>query len=144
MRILAVDDDKVSRMVFGAYLSNVIDKRGMGYSFEMAESGMEALRKCVAERFDLIFMDVMMPEMDGLEAVKAIGQIYKSRGWKEAFIVMVTACENKRMEARDTGAVGYLLKPVRQCQVLDWIQLAMFGGKNGENVGEPGNIGRQG
>jgi CheY-like chemotaxis protein len=75
----------------------------------------------VAERFDLIFMDIMMPEMDGLDAVRGIREIYKRNGWKEALIVMVTACEDKVLDARDAGAVGYLLKPVRQCQVLDWI-----------------------
>ena len=143
MRILAVDDDRINRMVFEAYLMKVVENHGLEYSFEMAESGIEALQKCVAGRFDLIFMDIMMPGMDGIDAVKVIREIYKNRKWEEAMIVMVTACENKRMDARDAGAVGYLLKPVRQCQVLDWIQLAMLGGKNGENMGEPGNIGLQ-
>ena len=69
MRVMAVDDDNVNRMVFGGFLRKLREDRRMEFEYDMASSGMEALQLCVEKRYDLIFMDIMMPEMNGVEYV---------------------------------------------------------------------------
>lgn len=144
MRILAVDDDTVNRLVMGGFLRRM--KETYACDYDLAGNGMEAVRMCVKQKYDLIFMDVMMPEMDGIEAVKCIRQVYERNGWEHATIVMVTACDDidTRKNSRDAGAIGYLNKPVKSHELVDWVQLAIFGRKSGsdeDNVGKSGDIG---
>lgn len=140
MRILAVDDDRINCLVMGGFLQHIV---GGEDSYRVVSSGMEALRLVAESRFDVVFMDVMMPEMDGIECVRALREIYKRKGWEEALIVMVTACSDGEtaLRSRDAGAVGYMMKPIKKNQLVDWLQLAKIGGKNGESMGKSGDIG---
>ena len=140
MRVVAVDDDTVNRMVFGGFLRKLREERKLEFEYDTASNGMEALQLCVENQYDLVFMDIMMPEMNGVECVGAIRQIYKKNGWKEPLCVMVTACDKSEMamKARDAGAVGYLMKPVERSEIIDWIQMAIMGGAS---MGKPGDLG---
>ena len=63
-RILVADDSPDNRLLIAAYLRNE------PYQVDFAEDGKEAVEKFTANRYDMVFMDVQMPEMDGLTATR--------------------------------------------------------------------------
>ncbi|RJR41736.1 MAG: sigma-54-dependent Fis family transcriptional regulator [Deltaproteobacteria bacterium] len=102
VRILIVDDELSIRESLRGWL-----KRG-GYQVETAAGGPEALAKNAENRFDIIFVDVKMPEIDGLTLLKKLKETDA-----DAIIVMMTAHGDIRdaVEAMKLGAYDYLLKP---------------------------------
>ncbi|MEO7743323.1 MAG: response regulator, partial [Usitatibacter sp.] len=118
-RVLIVDDD--IRNIFA--LSSVLEDYGM--EIRTADNGRDAI--AIAERgeLDVILMDIMMPEMDGLETTK---EIRKMPNCKEVPIVAVTAKAMKgdRERCIEAGAWDYLSKPVDRDQLLTvlkaWLQ----------------------
>jgi two-component system chemotaxis response regulator CheY len=102
-RVLVVDDSSFQRTVVRDALADrfeVVDE---------AEDGAEAVELFEAYEPDAVSMDVVMPEMTGIEATAAI----KER-WPDAVIVMCTSVDQqeKMMEAVKAGADGYVTKPV--------------------------------
>lgn len=69
MRILVVDDEELIRDVVCEYAQNE------GYKCDQAENGIEAIKKVETNKYDCIIMDIMMPNMDGLTAIKEIKEI---------------------------------------------------------------------
>jgi len=118
-RVLIVDDD--IRNIFA--LSSVLEDYGM--EIKTADTGRDAI--AIAERgeLDIVLMDIMMPEMDGLETTR---EIRKIPGCKELPIVAVTAKAMKgdRERCIEAGAWDYLSKPVDRDQLLTvlkaWLQ----------------------
>jgi CheY-like chemotaxis protein len=106
LRILSADDNEMSQLV----LSSVLMK--MGYKCDVAKNGTEAVAKAVEEKYDLIFMDMFMPEMDGLEATKRIREFYLQS--PRPIIVAITA--NALDEAnnyRKAGINSFIVKPIK-------------------------------
>ena len=105
-RILIVDDSKVNLGVAKGLLEEY------GINADIAESGMEALKKVGRKHYDVIFMDHMMPEMDGIETTKNIRM--KGNWCEEVPIVALTA--NTTDEARQLfkmeGMQDFLAKPI--------------------------------
>jgi PAS domain S-box-containing protein len=105
--LLAEDDPMVSEVI-----RNLLDQRG--WQIETAATGSEALTKWRNKRFDLILMDLHMPEMNGLEAARKIRELEKDAGGHTC-IVGLTA--DARRETRNTFLLanldGFLTKPVR-------------------------------
>ncbi|MBQ5917786.1 MAG: response regulator, partial [Lachnospiraceae bacterium] len=105
-RVLIVDDSKVNLGVAKGLLEEY------GINADIAESGMEALKKVGRKHYDLIFMDHMMPEMDGIETMKNIR--LKGNWCEEVPIVALTA--NTTDEARQLfkmeGMQDFLAKPI--------------------------------
>jgi hypothetical protein len=66
IKILVVEDDKTNQLVATKLL------QGLGFPVDLASDGIKAVGACSATRYDVVFMDVMMPEMDGLTATKLI------------------------------------------------------------------------
>lgn len=101
-RILIVDDEKECIDVLQQYLSR------KGYTVITALSGKEAVAKVAAERPAVILLDIRMPDMDGITALKKIRETAP-----EAIVIMTTALgqESVVSEAVKQGAVSYLLKP---------------------------------
>ena len=107
VRALVVDDEPmnlmVARSVFGRY-EMIIDT---------ANSGFEAIEKCGSQDYDLVFMDHMMPKMDGVEAMKRIRSL-SDRARKELPIIALTA--NAVSSAKEMflseGFDGFVAKPV--------------------------------
>jgi len=101
-RILVVDDEKECIELLRRYLTN------KGYTVLTALSGKEAVAKVAAERPALVLLDIRMPDMDGITALKKIREIAP-----EAIVIMTTALDQESVvcEAIKQGAASYLLKP---------------------------------
>lgn len=101
MRILIVDDEELIRTVIKEYASLE------GYETDEAGNGLEAVEKCKNENYDLIIMDIMMPKLDGYQAVK---EIHKD---KNTPILMLSARgeEYDKLLGFDLGIDDYVIKP---------------------------------
>jgi CheY-like chemotaxis protein len=109
LRILVAEDSKVSQMVILQY----IKKRN--WEAVIVENGKEVL-KCLEEdnNYDLIFMDIQMPEMDGYEAAKLIRESEKNSGRHIPIIALTAnATEDDRIKCLECGMDDFLPKPVR-------------------------------
>jgi CheY-like chemotaxis protein len=86
----------------------------------LAENGKEGVEAFRNGNFDIVFMDVSMPVMDGLAATRAIREIERERGAEPAPIVALTAHAMAGDEQRcvEAGCTRYLIKPVRRKDVL--------------------------
>ena len=123
-RILIVEDDV--RNVFA--LSSILEPRGA--IVEIARNGLEAIRALEesaadpARKVDLVLMDVMMPEMDGLTATR---EIRKRPEWKKLPIIVLTAKAMKDDQALclDAGANDYMAKPLDVEKILSLIRVWM-------------------
>jgi DNA-binding response OmpR family regulator len=109
MKVLLVDDDDTLRQALGDYLES------KGIDIRLAASGPEALEALGRENYDLMVLDVMMPQMDGLEVLKRIGVDYPSLS-----VIMLTAVgdEPDRILGLELGADDYLVKPVSPRELL--------------------------
>jgi CheY-like chemotaxis protein len=104
-RILVVDDSKTARMASEMVL------KGNDYEVLLASDGREAVEKAVAERPDLILMDLVMPTMDGLAALRTIRSIESVGG--VPVIVVSTRSEPDYLEkSYELGCNDYITKPV--------------------------------
>jgi signal transduction histidine kinase/HPt (histidine-containing phosphotransfer) domain-containing protein len=114
-RMLLVDDIAMNRDVIGAFL------RAGGHTVLLAESGREAVRLAFEQTFDLILMDVRMPEMDGLEATRRIRALPAPRG--QVPILALTACSfsDQVRQCRDAGMNGCITKPVDYATLMQTI-----------------------
>jgi two-component system, NarL family, sensor histidine kinase BarA len=103
----------------------------MGAHVSIANSGYEAVEKAAEQTFDLIFMDVQMPGMDGRQATEAIRQQENERNQGPVPIVALTAhaLANEKRALLQSGLDDYLTKPISERQlaqvVLKWTGLAL-------------------
>lgn len=102
-KILVVEDHHDSREALSALL------RAFGYEVIEATNGREAILRAADDRPSLILMDVMMPELDGFNAARAIHAI---PGLERTPIIAVTAIDNGEHLARQAGMSDYVCKPV--------------------------------
>ena len=90
----------------------------------VARNGREAVAASEAEPFDLILMDVQMPEMDGLEATAAIRQREQTTGARTPIVAMTAyALKGDRERCLEAGMDGYVAKPIRAQELLNAIEL---------------------
>lgn len=110
-RILIVDDAKFMRIT----LTNILKKANHEIVGE-AENGREAVALYRELKPDLVTMDITMPEMSGLDAVKEIKKDYK-----DAKIIMCSAMGQQKMvvDAIEAGAKDFIVKPFDDSQVVD-------------------------
>lgn len=120
-RILVVDDAAFMRMM----IKNILVKNGYEVAGE-AENGKQAVGLYAETKPDLVTMDITMPEMDGLEAVKAIRSTDPS-----ATIIMCSAMgqQSMVMEAIQAGAKDFIVKPFQQERLLQAVERALSRGK---------------
>ncbi len=118
--VLIVDDNDLNRKLF----ENLI---GQLFSFESAKNGLEAVSLATEKHFDLILMDIQMPQMDGITAMKKIRQ--KST---RCPILAVTAYaeESDRAGFLEQGFDDFITKPIRPKEFLQLIQAHLTGGES--------------
>ncbi len=108
--ILLVEDNKINQRIATLHLEK------MGYKIELAENGMEAFEKYQTGDYNLIFMDIMMPVMDGFEATKTIREYEKLNNVeKPIHIIAMTANAMKgdRESCLEVGMNDYISKPFK-------------------------------
>ena len=117
VRVLVVDDAAFMRMM----VKDILSKNGYEVVGE-AENGMKAVEKFAELRPDLVTMDITMPEMDGISAVKSIRKIDP-----KAKIVMCSAMGQQAMviEAIQAGARDFIVKPFQADRVLEAVRKAV-------------------
>lgn len=105
LNILLVEDNPINQKVAQRIL------RKIGYEIDTAENGLVALKKVKEKKYDIIFMDIQMPEMDGLEATENILKEFKDKAPK---IIAMTAAVMKgdKEKCLKAGMVDYIPKPV--------------------------------
>ena len=106
-KLLIVDDEAHIRMLLEQTLEELEDE---GVTFFTAENGEEALEIIQAEKPQLVFLDVMMPKMNGMEVCR---RVKKELALDKVFIVLLTAKgqELDRLKGQEVGADVYMTKP---------------------------------
>lgn len=106
LRILLAEDNDLNLQLMALMLEQ------LGYDFEVAKNGKEALRMVINSEFDIVLMDVQMPVMNGLEAAIRIRELGEKG---EVFIVGLSAnvFDEDQKKATEAGMDDYLTKPIR-------------------------------
>jgi signal transduction histidine kinase/CheY-like chemotaxis protein len=114
LRILLAEDNQVNQMVAVRMLS------GAGHQVTVAANGLQALERLAAEPFDLVLMDVQMPEMGGLEATRRRREIERRSGERHLPVVglSASALHEDRQACLDSGMDDFIAKPVRRQELL--------------------------
>jgi DNA-binding NtrC family response regulator len=109
-KVLVVDDDTV----VGHSINRVLT--GQGYQVREAVSGMEALEELGHQRYDMVFTDILMPGMDGLDMAARMKKSYP-----ETPVVVITGCgtEANERQANDLGVAGFLRKPLSPDTIIE-------------------------
>ncbi|MGN6643635.1 MAG: response regulator, partial [Verrucomicrobiota bacterium] len=114
LRLLLCDDNVINQKVAARLLQQ------MGYKADITGNGLEALAALDQQQYDLIFMDIQMPEMDGMEATKAIRERQRDREryphYKSSIVIVAmtaNAMTGDREKCLAAGMDDYLSKPVR-------------------------------
>lgn len=108
VKILVADDEERIRRLLKMYLERE------DYIIDEAENGMEAIKKALENEYDLIILDIMMPEVDGIEICRII------RETKSTPIIMLTAKgeESNRVQGFEVGTDDYIVKPFSPREVV--------------------------
>ena len=126
MKFLIVEDDLNSRLLLEVYLAPYGTINTAGNGQEAVDAYVKALDQ--GDPFNLICMDIMMPEMDGHEALSRIRQIERERDIalsSRAKVIMTTALKdntNAHQAFYDEGCEAYLVKPIKKKEITDWLE----------------------
>lgn len=117
LRILLAEDNQINR----ALATSILEKRG--HSMVLVGDGRQAVEAAGRETFDLILMDVQMPEMDGFEATRLIRLAEQESGRHTPIAAMTArAMTGDRERCLASGMDYYLAKPLRRAELLDLIE----------------------
>ena len=115
--VLVVDDASLVRLYYRAILE------GAGYRVEEALNGIEALEKLLSDVVDLLIVDVNMPQMDGFTFLEALRRQAPPISSLPALIISTEAGNQDRLAARRAGANFYLVKPVSQDRLVEYVSV---------------------
>jgi len=120
IRVLLADDHEMVRIGVSAFLASQPDMEVVGE----ADNGKQAIDLALELRPDIILMDLVMPEMDGIEATKHI-----IAQWPEAKIIVVTSFldDEKVYPALEAGATSYMLKTSKANEIANAIRATFYG-----------------
>jgi CheY-like chemotaxis protein len=107
LRLLLAEDNPVNQKLAVRLLEK------MGYRVDSVASGLEVLAALRGRTYDVILMDVHMPEMDGLEATRQIRREWPATGQPRIIALTASAMQNDRDQCIDAGMDDYVTKPVR-------------------------------
>ncbi len=120
IKVVFVDDHEMVRIGVSSYLSAQPDIEVIGE----ADNGRKGVELCLELRPDVILMDLVMKEMDGIEATRDI-----INAWPEAKIIIVTSFldDEKVYPALEAGATSYLLKTSKASEIANAVRLTFHG-----------------
>jgi two-component system, OmpR family, KDP operon response regulator KdpE len=115
LRVLVVDDERAIRRYLHAALN------AQGYTVYDASTGQEALNAVVADKPDLVILDLGLPDLDGVEVTRRL------REWTQLPIIILSVREQEedKIAALDAGADDYLTKPFSSGELMARIRVAM-------------------
>jgi signal transduction histidine kinase/CheY-like chemotaxis protein/CHASE1-domain containing sensor protein/HPt (histidine-containing phosphotransfer) domain-containing protein len=120
LRVLVAEDNQVNQRVVEAFLEQ------RGHSVLLAGNGREALAALEREDFDVVLMDIQMPEMDGFEATAAIRAREAADGGHMPILAMTAhALQGDRERCLAAGMDGYLAKPIRPDELIELVESAV-------------------
>jgi DNA-binding LytR/AlgR family response regulator len=117
-RALIADDERLMREQLRARLAEVWPELEI---VAEAKNGVEAVELTESQHPDLVFLDIRMPGMTGVEAARAIAQLpvdEEGDGWRGCEVVFITAYDQYAIEAFEQGVVDYVLKPADRERLL--------------------------
>jgi DNA-binding response OmpR family regulator len=117
-RILIVDDEPKIRSFIGRALA------AAGYATEFADSGAEGLRRAVATRYDLVILDLVMPDLDGRQV---LGRLLASRPGQAVIVLSCVADVAAKVDCLERGAQDYLTKPFSLAELLARVRVRLRG-----------------
>jgi DNA-binding NtrC family response regulator len=120
-KILVIDDERAIRNT----LKEILEFEG--YTVEVAENGRAGLDMALANKYDLIYTDIKMPEMDGMEVLQSYRKTAKEQGMEEAPVVMISGhgTVETAVEALKSGAYDFIVKPLDLNRLLVTTQRAL-------------------
>jgi CheY-like chemotaxis protein len=107
LRILVAEDNRVNQMLALRFLEK------MGYRADIVENGLEAVATLDRERYDVVLMDVQMPELDGLEATRQIRRSHPTGRGPRIVAMTANAMQGDRELCLEAGMDDYVSKPIR-------------------------------
>lgn len=120
LRVLVIDDDPVSRAVVLGMVAGV----GEPVTTDEASGGVEGLLKCGSQHPDLLFLDVLMPDVNGIEVADRVREI---KGLEETVVVLMTSSDDPRLLARaERSAANHVLaKPLDEAVLRELVLAAV-------------------
>jgi CheY-like chemotaxis protein len=118
LRILLAEDNVVNQKLALRLLSQ------MGYRADVASNGIEAIESVERQTYDLVLMDVQMPEMDGLEASRRITAKWPPRQRPRIVAMTANAMQGDREECLAAGMDDYVTKPIRVEALVEALERA--------------------
>ena len=115
LKILVAEDNRIGQKVIKKILNS------LGYSIDIAPNGQEVLNKLEQEQYDLIFMDMQMPKMDGLEATRQIRQHNSFSNSLKIVAMTANAMEEDKQSCLDAGMDDFISKPVDIEEIIEVI-----------------------
>jgi len=117
LRVLLAEDNEINQQVAVEFLQL------RGHQVRVANNGKDVLQTLASERFDVILMDVQMPQMDGFQATAAIREKEKTTGIHVPIIAMTGyAMKADRQRSLDAGMDGYICKPIRSQELYEIVE----------------------
>jgi two-component system, OmpR family, response regulator len=117
-RILIVDDEPKIRSFIGRALA------AAGYATEFADSGAEGLRRALATRYDLVILDLVMPDLDGRQV---LARLLASRPDQAVIVLSCVADVAAKVDCLERGAQDYLTKPFSLAELLARVRVRLRG-----------------
>ncbi|NND71115.1 MAG: response regulator [Rhodothermales bacterium] len=116
LHILLVDDNMINRKV-GKKILN-----GLGFSPVVVSSGEEAIKSCLAGEFDVVLMDIEMPDMDGIAATARLREVIPMQEMPYVIALTANAMSTERERYLDSGMDDYLSKPIDIPALIDCLK----------------------
>ena len=123
--ILVVEDNKINQMLITTYLEK------FGHSFEVASNGFEAIEAAAKGCYDVILMDVQMPEMDGIEATRRIRALGGEAASQPIVALTANAMQGDRESYLAAGMNDYLAKPIIASNLFETLNRVLDGTRKG-------------
>jgi CheY-like chemotaxis protein len=125
--VLVAEDNAVNRRLAVEIL------RRAGHIVESVENGREAVEAVAAQPFDVVVMDVQMPDMNGLEAARAIRNGEMGTGRRQPILALTAHANGSDIEeCRQAGMDDYLSKPVHHLDLVERVARLGTGARSGE------------